>query len=86
MSSTSNSQSNLSRQQRRVQFLTNNPEGPRMRRLDLLLPRETYEQFEAIMNNTNQRRREAMVSMIETRYEQMVAEGIIEPSDETPQA
>lgn len=73
------SQTARSRQQRRIDHLTNDPNGPHMRRLDLLLPADAYERFESLMNNTNSRRRETIVAAIEAYYEQKIEEGVIEP-------
>lgn len=55
----------VTRQAIRNRYLTRDPSGPRMRRLDLLLPRETFGKLEEIMDNMNTRRREALVAAID---------------------
>ncbi|MBD8872469.1 hypothetical protein [Rhodanobacter sp. DHB23] len=54
----------MTRQAMRMRFLTRDPSGPKMRRLDLLLPNETFRKLEEIMDSTNMRRREALESLI----------------------
>lgn len=55
----------VTRQAIRNRYLTRDPSGPRMRRLDLLLPKDTFGKLEEIMDNTNTRRREALVAAID---------------------
>lgn len=63
-----------SRQQRRLKFLTQDPQGPKMRRLDLLVSQETYTAFEEIMDDTNLRRREALDLLIGDFRDRLKAE------------
>lgn len=66
--------SDASRQQRRLQRLTKDPDGPKMRRLDLLVSQETYTAFEEIMDDTNLRRREALDLLIGEFHNRLKAE------------
>jgi len=61
------------RQAMRMRFLTRDPSGPKMRRLDLLLSSETFGKLEEIMDNTNMRRREALVAMIDAYHSRIFA-------------
>lgn len=58
----------MTRQAMRMRFLTRDPSGPKMRRLDLLLSNETFRKLEEIMDITNMRRREALVAMIDAYH------------------
>lgn len=61
------------RQAMRMRYLTRDPSGPKMRRLDLLLSSETFGKLEEIMDNTNMRRREALVVMIDAYHSRIFA-------------
>ena len=64
----------MTRQAMRMRFLTRHPSGPKMRRLDLLLPNETFRKLEEIMDITNMRRREAIVAIIDA-YQRRIFPG-----------
>ncbi len=66
-----------SRQHRRVVRLTKDPNGPQMKRLDLLIDKETYDKFEDILDSTNTRRREGLHMAIKHLYDELLAEGKI---------
>ncbi|MEY2152261.1 hypothetical protein AB7849_15255 [Rhodanobacter sp. 115] len=57
-----------------MKHLTQDPNGPQMRRLDLLISKETYADFERIMDETNLRRREAIDLLIGEFVQRMEAE------------
>jgi len=63
----------MTRQAMRMRFLTRDPSGPKMRRLDLLLSSETFGKLEEIMDNTNMRRREALVAIIDAYHSRIIA-------------
>lgn len=63
-----------SRHQRRITYLTKDPNGPREKRLDVLLPREDYEMFQEIMDMDSTRRRETLQTMIHARYLEIKAQ------------
>lgn len=69
------------RQQRRLHRLTKDPNGPHMRRLDLLLEEDKYRRFEEILacGKGSMRRRETIQAAIDVLYEMKVAAGEIEP-------
>jgi hypothetical protein len=64
----------MTRQAMRMRYLTRDPSGPKMRRLDLLLSSETFGKLEEIMDNTNMRRREALVAMIDAYHVHVTAD------------
>jgi hypothetical protein len=63
----------MTRQAMRMRFLTRDPSGPKMRRLDLLLPNETFRKLEEIMDITNMRRREALAAVIDAYHSRIFA-------------
>ncbi|HEU0198548.1 MAG TPA: hypothetical protein VFQ88_15220 [Nevskiaceae bacterium] len=72
---------NESRYKRRLDYLTKDPSGPQQKRLDVLLDKDDYALFQEIMDRTNERRREALHTMLRERYDAIMAK-----SKETPRA
>jgi len=70
----------LSRQARRIDRLTRDPNGPLMKRIDVMVSRRHGLLFEEIRNYGNLIRQTAVERAIEAQHESMVANGTI-PAD-----